>query len=160
MAEVRSIYACGKFGKMIPVRLRPGTDLINGLKKVCEDNGVRYGVLMTAIGSLQKLTFKTFVPDKKAKLGAAYTEAEVLPGPIEILGANGVIVETQSGEIGFHLHGSFADKHGKVYGGHLVDGGNPILATLDAVIGEITDAKFMRRYDEEADLNLSTPEPL
>jgi len=160
MTEIKPIYACGKFGKMIPVRLLPGTDLINGLKKVCEDNGVRYGVLITAIGSLQKLTFKTFVPNEKAKLGAAYTEAEVLPGPIEILGVNGVIVETESGEVAFHLHGSFADKHGRVYGGHLVDGGNPILATLDAVIGEVTGAKIMRRYAEEADLNLSTPEPL
>ena len=160
MAEVRIIQACGKFGKMIPVRLRPGTDLIYGLKKACDDNGVKYGVLITAIGSLQKLTYKTFVPNEKAKLGAAYTEPDVLAGPIEVLGVNGVIVETESGEVAFHLHGSFADKTGKVYGGHLVEGGNPILATLDAVIGEVTNAKFVRRYDEETDLNLSTPEQI
>ena len=158
MPEIRAKHVCGKFGRIVPLRLLPGTDLMNGLKKVCEDNGVRYGTILTAIGSLRKLTTQVLVPNEKAKMGAAYTEPSTIPGPIEILGIQGVIFETDTGEVALHLHGIFCDKDGKTYGGHLVPGENPILATLDAVIGEIADVKLIRRYDEETELGLFSPE--
>ena len=160
MAELRAWHASGKFGKMIPVRLQPGTDLMNGLKKVCEDNGVRHGALLVGIGSLRKVTFQVLEPNEKAKIGAAYTEPKVIPGPIEILGVRGVIFESDTGDVVLHLHGSFCDKDGKVYGGHLVAGENPILATLDAVIGEIADVKLTMKYDEETGLKHFSPERL
>jgi len=133
---------------------------MNGIKKVCEDNGVRYGAVLVAFGSVRKLTYQVLGPKEGTKLGAAYTEPQVIPGPVEVLGIQGVIFETEEGEMVLHLHGSFSDKDGKVYGGHVVQGGNPILATLDVVIGEVTDARLIRRYDEETDLNLFTPEQL
>ena len=158
MAELRTKYVCGRLGKTVAVRLLPGTDLMNGLKKACEENGIRGGAILTAIGSLRKVTFQILAPSEKAKMGAAYTEPQVTSGPIEILGLNGVILETESGEVALHLHGIFCDKDGKTFGGHLVPGENPILATLDAVIGEVSDARFMRRYDEETELNMFSPE--
>jgi len=159
MEEFRAKSVCGKLGKMVAVRLLPGTDLMNGLKKVCEDNGVRHGIPLTAIGSLRKLTIQVLVPNEKVKLGAAYTQPQTIPGPIEILGIQGVIVETETGEVALHLHGIFCDKDGKTFGGHIVPGENPILATLDAVIGEVAGVRLTRRYDEETDLNLFSPEP-
>lgn len=159
MAELRTKCVCGKFGKIIPVRLLPGTDLMNGLKKVCEDNGVRHGTLLTAIGSLRKLTIQVLVPNEKVKLGAAYTKPQTIPGPIEILGIQGVILETETGEVVLHLHGIFCDKDGKTFGGHIVPDENPVLATLDAVISEVTGVRLTRRYDEETELNLFSPEP-
>jgi len=114
--------------------------------------------LISAIGSLRKLTIQILAPDEKAKMGAAYTEPATFPGPIEILGVQGIIFETDTGETVLHLHGSFCDKDGKIYGGHIVPGENPILATLDAVIGEIADVKLMRRYNEEVGLPLFSPE--
>ncbi len=158
MDELRTKHVCGKFGKIIPVRLLPGTDLINGLKKVCEDNGIRHGTLLTAIGSLRKLTIQVLAPNEKVKLGAAYTDPQTILGPIEILGIRGVIFETETGEVTLHLHGIFCDKDGKTMGGHLVPSENPILATLDACIGEIADVKLIRRYDEEIALPVCSPE--
>lgn len=160
MSEPRITYACGKFGKMIPVRLRPGTDLMNGIKKTCEDNGVRYGAVMTAIGSLRKLTYQVLVPNDKAKMGASYKEPKTIPGPIEVLGVQGVIFQSEEGQTLLHLHGSFCDKDGKFFGGHLVQGENPILATLDVVIGEVADARLIARYDEEVESKPFNPEPL
>ena len=158
MAELRTKDVCGRLGKVVAVRLLPGTDLMSGLKKTCEDNGVRGGAILTAIGSVRKLTIQVLVPNEKAKLGVAYNPPQTIPGPIEILGVQGVIFETESGEVALHLHGTFCDKDGKTFGGHLVPGENPILATLDAVIGEMADARFMRRYDEETELNMFSPE--
>jgi len=40
-----------------------------------------------------------------------------------------------------------------------VAGANPVLATLDAVVAEVTDAKMIRRTDDEVGLGLYTPEP-
>ena len=159
MAELRTKHVCGELSRVIPLRLLPGTDLINGLKKVCEDNGVRHGAILSAIGTLRKLTIQIFVPNEKTKLGAAYDPPQTIPGPIEIMGIQGVIFETESGEVALHLHGVFCDKDGKTLGGHIVPGENPVLATLDAVIGEVAGVRMMRRYDEETDLNLFSPEP-
>jgi len=158
MPEIRAKTLPARFGRVFPVRLLPGTDIMSGLKKVCEDNNIRHGHLLMAIGSLNQLTIQIFRPNPKAKIGAGYTEPETIPGPIEILGLSGIIFETETGEIALHLHGSFCDKEGKVLGGHLVPGGNPICATMDACIAEVADAKFMVRYDEETDLSLFSPE--
>jgi len=115
---------------------------------------------LSAIGSLQKLTVMVLTPNEKTKLGAAYTDPQTIPGPIEILGIQGVILNSEEGNVILHLHGTFSDEEGKVYGGHVapIEGENPILATLDVIIGEITDAKMTLRYDEETDLNIFCPE--
>ena len=160
MAEIRAFHARGNFGKIIPVRLRTHTDLMNGIKKTCEDNGILQGVILTGIGSLRKLAIQVLTPNEKAKVGAAYTEPRTIPGPIEVLSVQGCIFQTEEGEMVLHLHGTFSNKEGKVYGGHLVAGENPVLATLEAVIAEITDVRLIRRYDEDVDLKLVTPEPL
>jgi len=159
MTEVRAKYVSGGLSRVVPLRLLPGTDLMTGLKKVCEDNGVRHGTILSAIGTLRQLTIQIFVPKDRAKLGAGYDPPQTIPGPIEIMGIQGVIMETESGEVALHLHGVFCDKEGKTLGGHLVPGGNPVLATLDVVIGEVSGVRMMQRYDEETDLNLFSPEP-
>ena len=158
MAEVRSKYVTAEFGRIVPVRLLPGTDVMDGLKQVCEDNGVRYGYLLMAIGTVNEATIQIFRPKPESRLGAGYTEPETIPGPIEILGLSGIIFETVEGETALHLHASFCDKDGKIVGGHVVPGGNPVCATLDACIAEVSGAKFLSKYDEETDLNLFSPE--
>ena len=45
--------AQGKLGRVIAVRLKPGTDVLLGLQEACERNGINNGVILSAIGSLQ-----------------------------------------------------------------------------------------------------------
>ncbi len=45
------------------------------------------------------------------------------------------------------------------YDGHIVAGGNPVLATLDALIAEIPDVKMVRQMDEDVGMGLFTPKP-
>ena len=159
MSEVRSKYVTAAFGRIVPVRLLPGTDVMEGLKQVCEDNAVRYGYLLMGIGTVNQATIQIFRPKPESRLGAGYTEPETIPGPIEILGLSGIIFENDKGETALHLHASFCDKDGTILGGHVVPGGNPICATLDACIAEVSGAKFLSKYDEETDLPLFSPEP-
>ena len=159
MAEVRVLHAAGKFGKMIPTRVRPGTDVMEGLKKVCEEHGVKYGAVLFGIGSIRQLCYQVLVPKKDSIWGAGYSDPTTIPGPIEIVGIRGVIFQSEEGETLLHIHGSFSDQEGKCYGGHLVMGQNPVLATCDAIIAELTDAKMIRRVDPEIGMGCFNPEP-
>ncbi len=161
MGEIRTKHVLGGIGKVVPVRLLPGTDLLEGLKKTCVEYGIDSGTILSAIGSLEKLTIKILVPNKEAKLGAAYGDPYTTPGPIEILSLGGVILQDAgTGEVDIHMHGIFCDQYGKTLGGHVVPEDNPVMATVDAVLAEVSDAKFMRRYDEETGFDLFSPEPL
>jgi predicted DNA-binding protein with PD1-like motif len=158
MARSDAVWASGQFGRMLPVRLRTGTDLTNGLKTICEEAGVRYGAVLLGIGSLRRLSYQVLTPKPDTKLGAGYTDPTVIPGPVEILSLQGVIFQSEEGETLLHLHGTFSDKTGKAYAGHVVAGENPILATLDGVIAEAAGVRMVRRMDEEVGLGLCTPE--
>ena len=159
MAMGGAFFASGKTGRLVPVRLKTGTDITDGLKQVCEKLGIKYGAVLVGIGSIRQLSYCVLAPKPEAKMGAGYTDPEIVPGPVEVVGLSGVIFQSDQGETLFHLHGTFSDKVGKVYAGHLVAGANPVLATLDAMIGEVTDAKMIRRMDEEVGMGLYTPEP-
>ncbi|MFA5026296.1 MAG: PPC domain-containing DNA-binding protein [Candidatus Methylomirabilota bacterium] len=152
-------YASGKLERLVPVRLKTGTDITNGIKQVCEELQIKQGAVLVGIGSVRQLSYCVLTPRSDIKVGAGYTDPEVVPGPVEIVGLSGVIFQSGDGETLLHLHGTFSDKTGKVYAGHVVAGANPILATLDALIGEVTDAAMIRRMDEEVGLALYTPEP-
>jgi predicted DNA-binding protein with PD1-like motif len=159
MTGVGAFHASGRLGRLVPMRLRTNTDLVEGIKQVCQAHGIKYGALLVGIGSVRKLTYQVLTPKPETRLGAGYTEPEVIPGPVEIVGLQGVLFQSEKGETLLHLHGTFSDKTGKVYGGHVVEGANPVLATLDAIIAEVTDAKMIRRMDDEVGMGLYTPEP-
>ena len=150
--------ASGKLGRLVPVRLKTGTDVADGIKRVCEELGIKYGAVLVGIGSVRQLSYCVLIPKPESKMGAGYGDPEVVPGPVEIVALSGVIFQSEAGETLLHLHGTFSDKTGKVYGGHVVAGANPVLATLDAVIGEVADAKMIRRMDGEVGMGLYTPE--
>jgi predicted DNA-binding protein with PD1-like motif len=151
-------YASGKAGRLVPVRLKTGTDVVTGIQRVCEEVGIKHGAVLVGIGSVRQLSYCVLTPRPETKVGAGYTDPEVVPGPVEIVGLSGVIFQSERGETLLHLHGTFSDKTGRVYAGHVVAGANPVLATLDALVGEVTDARMIRRMDDEVGMGLCTPE--
>jgi predicted DNA-binding protein with PD1-like motif len=159
MGEIRYKAAQGQLGRVIAARLLPGTDLVEGMEKICEDYEVRYAFVNCSIGSLQKATFMIIAPKPEAKIKAGYTAPFELPGPIEFLGGHGIVCKGENGESITHFHGVISDQFNHVYGGHFVKGKNPILATMDLIIIEVKDVKLLRRYDEETDLVHFAPEP-
>ena len=156
MTELGAYYALSRCGRFVPVRLKTHTDITNGLKAVCEENGIKYGAI-DGIGNVRQLTYQLLVPDSKAKHGVRLAEPQVLPGPLELLNLKGVIYQSEKGETLIHLHGIFSDNEGKRLGGHLAEGGNPVLGTLNAFIVELADAEIVRQMDEDIGLGLCTP---
>jgi predicted DNA-binding protein with PD1-like motif len=158
MSELGAHYAVGKFSRIIPVRLRTHTDVINGLKAVCQEQGIKQGAVLMAIGSVRQLTYQILAPKPESKMGAGYTDPETIPGPVEVVSAHGDIFPTDDGQTMIHLHGTFSDQKGKVFGGHVVPGGNPVLATLEAFIGEFAGGEIKRQMDDDIGMGLFTPQ--
>ncbi|MDI6706836.1 MAG: DNA-binding protein, partial [Bacillota bacterium] len=80
-----------KTGRVLFIRLQPGTDLLTGILEACADNSIRYAVVSTVIGSLTRARFVYAVPDKEGKLGIRYSQPVEVEGPLEFIGGQGVI---------------------------------------------------------------------
>ncbi len=156
MTRLGAFYASGKCGRFVPVRLKTHTDITQGLRSVCEENRIKYGSI-DGIGNVRQLNYQLLVPDSRARHGVRLAEPQVLPGPLELLNLKGVVYQSEKGETMIHLHGMFSDSEGKILGGHLAEGGNTVLGTLNAFIVELTDAEMVSQMDEDVGLGLCTP---
>jgi len=54
MVGLGAYHASGRLGKVVPLRLRRGTDLMTGLKKVCEENGIKQGAILGESAACRK----------------------------------------------------------------------------------------------------------
>ena len=151
------ISAEGKLGRVVVVRLTPGTDLLGGIQAACEKYRIRNGVIISAIGSLDGVRFCDVEPLPEKKCGYGYGKVLSLDETIELTGAGGVICSDAAGNINLHIHISMSDKTGKAYGGHLVEG-TKVLMTADIVLGEIEGIALLREHDPEMDVYLLSPQ--
>lgn len=119
--------------QVFALRLKPDQDLRQSLKSFAQEQKIKAGFILTAIGSL-----------KQAKIRFANRDAStVLTDKFEILSLNGTLANT-----GVHLHIAIADQAGKTIGGHL-DDGCIIYTTAEIVIGASKEFSFIRTVDEQ-----------
>ena len=141
---------------MFMIRVLPGSDIIEGIEKVCQNMGVRSGAITCCIGSLQRASLLIAVPMNN-KIGAGYSDPKVLDGPLELLSSQGTIGQEEGGGIFIHLHGVVSNKDGNVYGGHLIKGKNPVLITCEMMVSQIEGINMIRAYDPEVDMKVFFP---
>ena len=147
--------AQGKLGRIVALRLTPGTDVLLGLTEACKRAGINNGVILSAIGSLDSPHFCDVV-ELPTKAGYGYGETLHLTGPIELTNASGIICHDDEGETNLHVHMTLTDRHGNAHGGHLVEG-TKVLITVDVVIGEIEGMVMGRKFSEEMGVPLFAP---
>ena len=115
------------------LRLKPDQDLRQSLKTFAEEQNIKAGFILTAIGSLKQATIRF----------ANQNISAVLTDKFEIISLNGTLATT-----GIHLHIAIADKQGKTLGGHL-DNGCLIYTTAEIVIGTSEEFTFIRTIDKQ-----------
>lgn len=135
--------------RIVSARLLPGVDLISGIKEICTIHNVKYGTIVSVIGSLSKLHLVYAVPSARGKVGIKYTEPIIIEGPLELLSCQGTIGVDDKGEFDAHMHGIVSDKYMKIYGGHIMKEESLVLATVEVTIVELSNAKLVRKYDDE-----------
>lgn len=158
--EIRTKWAEGKVQEVVSARILPGTDLISGIEKICIENGIKSGTF-SVIGSLEKATFVIPIKKEGTKKGVGYSEPRTVSGPLELLSGKGFISKDPESESGLfiHIHGIISDVEGRLYGGHFLQGGNPILLTLDVAIFAFDDISLSRDEDPEIGMRVITPGP-
>jgi predicted DNA-binding protein with PD1-like motif len=132
-----------KFGRIIVFRCDRGEDLLKTIEKVASENKVDNGVIVSAIGTLEKcrihrVTSKGLPPQEE------YVEID---GPLEVNSVDGIIANGK-----LHAHISVSDGRG-TYGGHL-ELGSPVLYLAEIVLAETAEVSFNRVFDEKTQLSL------
>ncbi len=156
MGTMEMETAVGRMGRVVALRLKPGTDVLLGLQEACERHGINNGVILSAIGSLDGVCYCNPVELPEKKAGYGYGEVLHLTGPIELLSGSGIICHDDKGETNLHVHVSLSDRYGTGHGGHLVEG-TKVLLTVDVVIAEIEGLVMGRKFDEELEVPLFAP---
>jgi len=137
-------------GKVIVKHLPTNEDLIGCIKKICVENEIRCGQILSVIGSIRHLTIECIVVSEESESGFDFGPPRVIPGPMQILSLVGIIFENEDGEMDTHIHGTFTDSDGNIYGGHVLEDENPVAVRLSIVIGEIAGVNLMEKKDPES----------
>ncbi len=160
MNRVRFHMTQGRMGKIIAGKLMPETPLIPGIEQMCKDAGMTSAIVLSAIGSLQNayLSVARTIPENK--LGAGRGDPFRIEGPLELVCTDGIVgTDPEMGEeLAIHLHGIVTDPEGRAFGGHFVREGNPVLITMEVVIGQFDGIQMIRKFDPESEMTLFFPE--
>jgi uncharacterized protein len=119
--------------KQITVRLKEGQDLRQEIERILEEFDINAGVIFSAVGSLSKATVRMPVVDEP--IIRTWNEH------LEIISVSGAVSKN-----GNHIHLSFSDINGHVWGGHLKDG-CIVRTTVELVIGVFEDTVYRREVD-------------
>ncbi|MBN2260501.1 MAG: DUF296 domain-containing protein [Clostridiales bacterium] len=143
-------YVIGRSGKVIFARVLPNSELIASIKKICQENSIEIASIGACIGSLKEVNFVYAMNDASQYYNIRYSDEVKMKGAIEFLSAQGIVSKDNSGLYQVHMHALFSDESMKVFGGHLLNEGNIVLATIDLVLNEILDISVKRNYHQKS----------
>lgn len=124
-------------------RIAPGLDLLPELNKLCRDMDATLGTI-TGIGAVKRVTIGYFDQD-----AGQYIENRIdLPMEIVTLNAN---ISMLDGQPFVHAHVALGDRHGRLYGGHLMPGTEIFVFEYILTVGE---GNLERKPDNALNLNL------
>lgn len=126
-----------EFQRIELIRLRSGTDLLEGLNKAIEDQGISNGVILAGIGSVRGYHYHV-VSDKNLPPAEEYPKASVA---MDLTSVQGYIL---GGRI--HAHMTLSDEN-SVVGGH-VEPGTKALTFMIFTIGVLPESLEIGRFDD------------
>jgi len=140
----------GRIDRIVMGKLGMDIDLLEGIQELVKREGVRTGVILSAIGALKKATFrnlKILPPDLKVeKDHRLYLELEQ---PMEIVSLTGWMATKEDGEIEVHTHFSAStvvEDKVVTLGGHLTPGTITSVKVV-IVLGVIEDSNIKTGLD-------------
>lgn len=140
--------------RVVAGRIPRGVDLITGIKQICNEHNIKHGYIPMCIGSLITGRIIYAIPDENAPIDFIYSKPVDIEGPLELLYAQGLIGQEDTGELSVHIHMLVSDPNMRVFGGHTIEGGNIVAATGEIIIHELDEAEFVRQFDEQTGFRL------
>ncbi len=133
--EVHTIS--GGFERIVVVRLRRGADLLDGMKKAVEREGIRNAAILSGVGSLTSYHVHA-VGNTAYPVKNVFYQAE---GPQDLLNVNGYVIDGR-----IHAHIMFSDDK-KGLGGHL-EPGTTVYTFAVITLGVLPDGANLARFDD------------
>lgn len=118
-------------------RLKPGADLKKSIESIVVERSIKAGFIISCVGGLEQAVVRMAGATPDAQ------DIRTLKADYEIVSLVGTVSVN-----GTHLHISFSDSEGLVYGGHLKEG-TIIQPTAEIVLGFEDDVEFKRELDED-----------
>ena len=134
-----------RFGNTCMVRIDLGEDIVESLKKLCEDEQIRLG-RVEAIGATDHAVIGVYDLAKKEYY------PEKIDGFMEIASLNGNIT-TMGGKPYIHLHTTLADQKHGIHGGHVLE--MRVGATCEMFV-TVLEGEVTRQKEEAIGINLWT----
>ena len=132
-----------KFGDKYIIRMDKGEEIVETLKKFCEDEKIKLGFIK-GIGAVNKAVVGVFDTNTKQ-----YYSTD-LNGVYEITSLLGNI-STMNGEVYLHLHINLSNKEYITCGGHL---NSAIISATGEIMIEVIEGNVDREFNEKIGLNL------
>lgn len=123
--------------KTMTFRLKPGADLKKSIESIVVERSIKAGFIISCVGGLEQAVVRMAGATPDAQ------DIRTLKADYEIVSLVGTVSVN-----GTHLHISFSDSEGLVYGGHLKEG-TIIQPTAEIVLGFEDDVEFKRELDED-----------
>lgn len=152
--DLRENFKESSVKRVVAGRIPRGIDLITGIKQICMEHDLKHGYIPMCIGSLINARIIYAIPDENAPIDFVYSKPVDIEGPLELLYAQGLIGQEDTGELSVHVHMLVSDPNMRVFGGHTVEGGNIVAATGEIIIHELDEAEYIRQFDEQTGFRL------
>lgn len=159
------LHAEGTCGRIILFRLKPGIDMVDGIKQVCKHYRVKAGVITSIFGSLQKV--KLMVPMEGLSFPVAkdHIPRTIEKEQVNLASGCGFVNTLEDGEIAIHLHvmvfdgglGGPAPEFPSI-GGHVdCDAPAPCFGCIEVAIQEVKGVELVRKVDADVLLPVTFP---
>lgn len=129
-------------GRRFVIKIAPGESLQRRLVEFAHAAAVKDAVIVSAVGSVQDVTFRGSKTGAKLPITAPRIHLHEVQGPLELLALTGNIFPDEKGELDCHLHVLGGKSSGEVLGGHLLDA--RVFATCEIVLTEIVSEGLER----------------
>lgn len=146
-------HAAGGIRGIVSFRLEPGCDVLEGIERVCREREISCAAVLSAIGSLRRARLFTAVPLPN-KAGGGYGEPIAIPGPLELVCAQGTVGREEDGAPYLHVHAVVSDGSARSFGGHLIAGSAPVLVTCEVTLGVIAGIEALRSPDPAVEMKV------
>lgn len=124
----------------ITERFLDGEDFVTRLKKLVLDHSLTNAVLVSSVGGLKECSVR--MPGAIGHINSDTHDIRNFSGEYEVISMNGTIDKDGKG----HIHVSFSDKNGAVFGGHLKK--LTVRNTIEVTILHNPNLVFERKPDE------------
>jgi uncharacterized protein len=121
-------------GRRFIITIKPGAKLMDELHAFARSVELKFGVIVSAIGSVRNVQFSDIQAGARLPITEPRMPVHELEGPLDLLGLEGNLLPTETGDFDDHLHIFGSKSSGEVVGGHLIEA--EVFATCEIILAE------------------------